>query len=166
MKRTSSIFSNSLCIHFRPLLGKVSKQFLCKYQYSCILIFSVLWLGTIRLKYTVIVLRLIWEFRWYKQKANRITEILFLLLTLLTIYPYMLQSNSFKLEQFTTHLQLIMIDYEVKRFRSWNFPLSFEIVGWNITHDFVYFSDLEQLAAWFLATDISCLWGVFHSNSS
>ena len=103
MKRTSSIFSNSLCIHFRPLLGKVSKQFLCKYQYSCILIFSVLWLGTIRLKYTVIVLRLIWEFRWYKQKANRITEILFLLLTLLTIYPYMLQSNSFKLEQFTTH---------------------------------------------------------------
>ena len=103
MKRTSSIFSHSLCIHFRPLLGKVSKQFLCKYQYSCILIFSVLWLGTIRLKYTVIVLRLIWEFRWYKQKANRITEILFLLLTLLTIYPYMLQSNSFKLEQFITH---------------------------------------------------------------
>ena len=103
MKRTSSIFSHSLCIHFRPLLGKVSKQFLYKYQYSCILIFSVIWLGTIRLKYTVIVLRLIWEFRWYKQKANRITEILFLLLTLLTIYPYMLQSNSFKLEQFITH---------------------------------------------------------------
>ena len=105
MKRTSSIFSHSLCIHFRPLLGKVSKQFLYKYQYSCILILSVIWLGTIRLKYTVTVLRLIWEFRWYKQKANRRTKILFLLLTLLTIYPYMFQSDSFELEQFTTHYE-------------------------------------------------------------
>ena len=26
-------------------------------------------------------------------------------------------------------------------------PVSFEVVGWNITYDFVYFSDLEQLAA-------------------
>ena len=51
----------------------------------------------------VIVLRLIWEFRWYKQKVNRRTEILFLLLTLLAIYPYMFQSDSFELEQFTTH---------------------------------------------------------------
>ena len=43
---------------------------------------------------------------------------------------------------------------EVKLVRSWNFPVSFEIAGWDITHGFVYFSDLEQLAASFLATDI------------
>ena len=66
-------------------------------------IFSVIWLGKIRLKSSVIVLRLIWEFRWYKEKANRRTEILFLLLTLLTIYPYMFQSDSFWLEQSKTH---------------------------------------------------------------
>ena len=43
---------------------------------------------------------------------------------------------------------------EVKLVRNLSFPVSFEIVGWNITHNFVYFSDLEQLAASFLATDI------------
>ena len=42
-----SPFSLSLCIHFLPSLGKVSKQFLYKF----ILIFSVIWLGMIRLKY-------------------------------------------------------------------------------------------------------------------
>ena len=36
---------------------------------------------------------------------------------------------------------------EMKLVRSWNFLVSFEIVGWVITHDFVYFSDLGQLAA-------------------
>ena len=45
MKRTSPVFSRYFCIHFRPSLGKVFKQFLYKYQYQCILI-------------------LIWEFRW------------------------------------------------------------------------------------------------------
>ena len=50
LKQTSLVFFRSLCINFQPLLGKVSKQFLYKYQYSCILIFSVIWLGTIRLK--------------------------------------------------------------------------------------------------------------------
>ena len=43
---------------------------------------------------------------------------------------------------------------ELKLVRSWSFPVSFEIVGWNITHDFVYFSDLEELPASFLATDM------------
>ena len=43
---------------------------------------------------------------------------------------------------------------EVKLIRSRNFRVSFEIVGWDITHDSAYFSDLEQLAASFLATDI------------
>ena len=46
MKRTSPVFSRYFCIHFRPSLGKVFKQFLYKYQYQCILI-------------------LIWEFRWW-----------------------------------------------------------------------------------------------------
>ena len=41
----------SLCIHSRPSFGKVSKQFLYKYQYWCILIFSVIWLGIIRVTY-------------------------------------------------------------------------------------------------------------------
>ena len=47
---------------------------------------------------------------------------------------------------------------EVKLVRNLSFPVSFEIVGWNITHNFVYFSDLEQLAASFLATDILLSW--------
>ena len=64
-KRTSPVFSRYFCIHFRPSLGKVLKQFLYKYQYQCILI-------------------LIWEFRWCKKEANRKTEILCLLFTLLT----------------------------------------------------------------------------------
>ena len=46
---------------------------------------------------------------------------------------------------------------EVKLVRSWNFRVSFEIVGWDIIHDFVYFSDLEQLAASFLATNVSSI---------
>ena len=83
------VFSRSLCVHFRPSLGKVSKQFLHKYQYQCILIFPVIWLGMIRLKYTVMVLILMWEFRWCKKKANRKTEILFSLFALLKWYPYM-----------------------------------------------------------------------------
>ena len=73
---------------FSAIAWRSVQTVLYKYQYSCILIFSVIWLGTIRLKYTVIVLTLIWEFRWCKQKANRKTEILFLLFTLPTIYPY------------------------------------------------------------------------------
>ena len=84
-----SFLSLCLCIRFRPLLGKVSKQFLYKYQCQCILIISVIWLRMIRLKYTVIVLILTWEFRWCKMKANRETNILFLLFTLLTLYPDM-----------------------------------------------------------------------------
>ena len=46
---------------------------------------------------------------------------------------------------------------EVKLVRSWNFRVSFEIVGWDIIHDFVYFSDLEQLAASFSATNVSSI---------
>ena len=43
---------------------------------------------------------------------------------------------------------------EMKLVRSYNFQVSFEIVGWDKTHNFVYFSDLEQLAASFLATNV------------
>ena len=46
------------------------------------------------------------------------------------------------------------VSFEVKLVRSWNFQVSFEIAGWDIPHDFVYFSDLDQLAASFLATNI------------
>ena len=42
---------------------------------------------------------------------------------------------------------------EVKFVRNWNFPVSFEIAEWSITHNFVYFSNLQQLAASFV-TDI------------
>ena len=42
-------FPLSLRIHSWPSLGKISKQFLYKYQ--CTLIFSVTWLGMIPLKY-------------------------------------------------------------------------------------------------------------------
>ena len=35
----------------QPSLGKMSKQFLYKYKYQCKLIFLVIWLGIIRLKY-------------------------------------------------------------------------------------------------------------------
>ena len=50
---------------------------------------------------------------------------------------------------------------EVKLVRS--FP---ENVGWNIKYDFVYFSDLQQLAAAFSAKDILFSLRVFYSNSS
>ena len=40
-----------LCIHFQSSLGKVCKQFLYKYQFQAILIFPIIWLGMIRLKY-------------------------------------------------------------------------------------------------------------------
>ena len=61
---------------------------------------------------------------------------------------------------------------EVKLVRSWNFPVGFGIVGWDITHDFVLFClthdfpDLGQLSASFLATNILFSWRVFDSNSS
>ena len=51
MNRTSPVFPLSLCIHSRASLGKVFRQFLYKYQYQCILIFAVIWLRMIRLKY-------------------------------------------------------------------------------------------------------------------
>ena len=50
---------------------------------------------------------------------------------------------------------------EVKLVRNLSFPVSFEIVGWNITHNFVYISDLGKLAASFLATDILFSWRAF-----
>ena len=40
-----------LCIHSGPSLVKMSKQFLYKYRYQRILIFSVICLGKMRLKY-------------------------------------------------------------------------------------------------------------------
>ena len=47
---------------------------------------------------------------------------------------------------------------EVKLVRSWNFPVSFP-------YEAVYFSDLEQLATSFLATDLLLSWRVFCLNS-
>ena len=44
-------FSLSLCIYSGLSLVKMSKQFLYKYQYQRILIFSVIWLDMKRLKY-------------------------------------------------------------------------------------------------------------------
>ena len=44
-------FSLSLCIYSELSLLKMSKQFLYKYQYQHILIFSVIWLDMKRLKY-------------------------------------------------------------------------------------------------------------------
>ena len=41
-----------------------------------------------------------------------------------------------------------------------------KIIGWNITYDFVLFSDLQQVAASFLATDILLSLRTFYSNSS
>ena len=38
---------------------------------------------------------------------------------------------------------------EMKLVRSWNFRVSFEIIRLGEKHDFVYFSDLEQLAVSF-----------------
>ena len=55
---------------------------------------------------------------------------------------------------------------EVKLVRSWTFPVSFEIAEWNKIHDFVYFSDLDQLATSFLPTDILFSLRVFYSNGS
>ena len=70
-----------------PPFGKVSKQFLYKYQYQCMLIFLVIWLGTIQVKYnnfdTDIGIQMMYK------KANRKIDILFLQFTLLTLYPYM-----------------------------------------------------------------------------
>ena len=48
---------------------------------------------------------------------------------------------------------------EVKLVGSWIFPVSFEIVGWDVTLDFVFFSDLEQLVASFPVEKI------FHESS-
>ena len=50
MNRPSQL-SLSFCIHSGPLLGKMFKQFLHKYQYQSILIFLVIWIRMIRLKY-------------------------------------------------------------------------------------------------------------------
>ena len=55
---------------------------------------------------------------------------------------------------------------KVKLIRSGSFQVRFEIVGWNVTHDFVYFSDLEKIGPSFLSTDILFSWRVFYSNSS
>ena len=53
------------------------------------LIFSVIWLGMIRLKYKSFDTDMGIQMMKIKNKANRKTEILLLLLTLLTLYPYM-----------------------------------------------------------------------------
>ena len=42
---------HNLCIRSGPSLGKMSKQFQYKYRYQRILIFSVIWLGMMQLKY-------------------------------------------------------------------------------------------------------------------
>ena len=65
------------------------KQFLYKYQYQSILIFLVIWLGVIQLKYKSFDTDMGSQTMQSKKKANRKTEILFLLFTLLTLYPYM-----------------------------------------------------------------------------
>ena len=61
---------------------EMSKQFLYKYQYQCILIFLVVWLGMIRLKHYSFDVDM-----GIKKKTNR--KILSLLFTLLTLYSYM-----------------------------------------------------------------------------
>ena len=90
MNRTSPVFS--LFVYSFSVIAWEIVQTIYVYisisMYINICI-NVVSLGMIRLKNIVIVLILIWEFKWCKKKANRKTEILFLLLTLLTLYIYM-----------------------------------------------------------------------------
>ena len=67
--------------------GEVTLPELHKYQYQCTLIFSVIWLGMIRLKCDSFDTDM--GIRWCTKKANRKTEIRFMLFTLLTLHPYM-----------------------------------------------------------------------------
>ena len=69
----TSLFSLSFCIHPRPLLWKIFKQFRYKYQYQSILIILVICLGMILLKYSSFNTYMGIRMMQSKKKPNRNT---------------------------------------------------------------------------------------------